>query len=395
MNRILQELSAMSVEELCQSAAELRDRGKGRVVSFSPKVFIPLTQLCRDFCRYCTFRRHPQQGSRLYMTAEEVLETARAGERAGCREALFVLGERPEERYPEARLWLRQQGYDSTVEYLHSMCALVLRETRLYPHSNPGTVSYAEVASLREVNASMGLMLESTSERLCGAMGPHEQAPSKRPELRLRTLEIAASLKVAFTTGLLVGIGETEIERLEAMMVIRDLQRQHGHIQEVIIQNFRAKPETPMGSSTELSLRDTLRTVAAARIVLGEDANIQVPPNLVPGDGGGPESAFLRCGINDWGGISPVTIDYVNPEAPWPAVEQMRQAMALEGFRLSARFPVYPEYLIKRPEFVPAPLLERIRSEMTAAGYIPDKGAALPVPREPGRAAHAHSGLEA
>jgi FO synthase len=365
------------IEQLCATASRLRDQGKGRVVSFSPKVFIPLTRLCRDFCGYCIFRQSPRQTKALYMTPEEVLQVARAGERIGCREALFVLGERPEQRYPEARGWLRDHGYDSTVDYLRDMCALVLRETSLYPHSNPGRLSRAELESLREVNASLGLMLESASLRLCQAGGPHEHAPSKQPPLRLETLHLAGELKIAFTTGLLVGIGETPQERIEALAAIRDLQERYGHIQEVIVQNFRAKQGTPMELAPEPSSREMLETVSRARIILGKDMNIQVPPNLLADGGSAPYWTYLEAGVNDWGGISPVTIDYVNPEAPWPQISQLRREMNARNFELSARFPVYPEYFLTKDGYVPASIRERLRREADPQGYV---SAGHPIP---------------
>lgn len=353
-----------------EQAVQLRDRGKGRVISFSPKVFIPLTRLCRDFCRYCTFRQHPRETQTLYMSPQQVLAAARAGEKMNCREALFVLGERPEERYPEARTWLRSHGYESTLEYLAAMCSLVLRETRLYPHSNPGTLTRSEMLALKEVNASLGLMLESASSRLCQPGGPHERAPSKDPALRLETLEIAGQLKIPFTTGLLIGIGETREERREALVAIEGLHRQYGHIQEVIIQNFRAKAGTPMGDAPEPSLQEMLETTAWARIILGEQMNLQVPPNLSRGRNGLEYLNYLRAGINDWGGISPVTIDYVNPEAPWPQLGELSRAMEREGYLLRARFPVYPQYIVGRNGYLPTSLRERLRSEADSEGYI-------------------------
>ncbi|MBI4457229.1 MAG: 7,8-didemethyl-8-hydroxy-5-deazariboflavin synthase CofG [Acidobacteria bacterium] len=362
--------TSMNVDELCAAARTIRDKKKGRVVSFSPKVFIPLTRLCRDFCGYCIFRQSPQQGEHLYMSAEEVLAVARAGERSGCREALFVLGERPEQRYPEARSWLREHGYDSTLEYLRDMCALVLQETALYPHSNPGTLSRSELEDLKQVNASMGLMLESSSARLSQAGGPHEYAPSKRPEVRLRPLRLAGELKIPFTTGLLIGIGETVEERVEALLAIRDLQEQYGHIQEVIIQNFRAKPGTPMEHAREASLAEMLQVVATARIIFGGEMNIQVPPNLASDDGNDSYLIYLNAGINDWGGISPVTIDYVNPEAPWPHIARMRREMDTAGFELRARFPVYPEYIVENDHYLPEHLLRRLRCEADPQGYL-------------------------
>ena len=341
---------------LCRAAAEMRDRGRGRTVTYSPKVFIPLTRLCRDVCSYCTFRQEPDRIS-AYLTPEEVLQIARAGERMGCWEALFTLGERPEQRYPEARAWLDRYGYASTLDYLRAMCDLVLAETRLLPHANPGTMSRREIASLRPVNVSMGLMLESVSERLHAPGGPHEHAPSKRPRVRLRTLELAGELAVPFTTGLLIGIGETSEEQVDGLLAIRALRRRYGHIQEVIIQNFRAKPETPMEDASEPGVPAILKSVALARIILGPDANLQVPPNLTAED----YPQYLDAGINDWGGVSPVTIDYVNPEAPWPQVAELRRNTEERGHRLVPRLPLYPEYATDGLErFVDPALRERV-----------------------------------
>lgn len=354
------------LDDLCRTASLLRNRGKGTRVSFSPKVFLPLTQLCRDFCGYCTFREAPGPGRRLYMTPEEVLEVAHAGERLGCTEALFTLGERPEHRYPEARAWLSKWGYSTTIEYLHDMCDLVLRETTLLPHANPGTMTRREIATLREVSASMGLMLESTSERLCGPGGPHEFAPSKRPRLRLKTINLAGELKVPLTTGLLIGIGETPEERVDALFAIRDLHRRYGHIQEVIIQSFRAKPGTAMGLCAEPTVEDLLRTAAVARIILGPEANIQVPPNLSANH----YPVFLTAGMNDWGGISPVTIDYVNPEAPWPQIGELRRRTEKLGFALCPRLPVYPEYIRDKPEYLPPRVVERLKLVADREGYV-------------------------
>ena len=330
------------IEELCVLASQMRDAGKGRTVTFSPKVFIPLTHLCRDFCGYCTFRQNPETAARLYMTPEEVLEVARAGQRLGCTEALFTLGERPEQRYPEARLWLRERGFATTLDYLAHVCQLVMEETDLLPHANPGTMSRRELASLQPYNPSMGLMLESTSARLYEAGGPHEFAPSKRPRVRLRTMELAGELGIPFTTGILIGIGESRGERIEAILAIRDLHRAHGHIQEVIIQNFRAKPSTPMEGSRDADSKELLWTVAVARILLGPDLNLQVPPNLSADN----YENYLAAGINDWGGVSPLTIDFVNPEAPWPALADLQRRTAEQGFVLKPRLPVYPEYFV-------------------------------------------------
>ena len=356
---------------LLDRASRLRDQGKGRILSFSPKVFLPLTQLCRDVCGYCVFRQPPGRLRSPYMSPEEVLAVAREGEKRGCREALLVLGERPEQRYPEARQWLSREGCDSTIEYLESICRMLLRETSLYPHSNAGTLAPSELEALREVNVSLGLMLESSSPRLCEPGGPHEHAPSKHPRARLDTLSAAGKLNIPVTTGLLVGIGETARERREALHLIGELHQRYGHVQEVIIQNFRSKAATPMRGANELSTRETLATVAEARTILGPEMNIQVPPNL---SGSAREAGyleFLGAGINDWGGISPVTIDHVNPEAPWPHLAQLRRQVEDRNFRLRARFALYPEFIRRKKNGLPAGLRSRLEADADVEGFVP------------------------
>ena len=353
--------------EMCEAASELRDRGKGKTVTFSPKVFIPLTRLCRDFCGYCTFRQSPAEaGENLYLTPEQVLEVARAGERLGCTEALFTLGERPEQRYPEAREWLERRGYRTTLGYLTDVCKLVLKETDLLPHANPGTMSRHEIAALQPFNPSVGVMLESTSERLYAAGGPHEYAPSKRPRVRLRTMELAGELGLPFTTGILIGIGEDRRERIESLLAIRKVHEEHGNIQEVIVQNFRAKPDTPMGGEPDAEVIELMWTVAAARLILGSDVNIQVPPNLSADN----YQVYLNAGINDWGGISPLTIDYVNPEAPWPGIAELRDRTQAEGFELRPRLPVYPEFFVGSDAFLPPQLKIRVARLADDEGYV-------------------------
>ena len=354
------------LNSLCRAASLLRDRGKGRDVSFSPKVFIPLTRLCRDFCGYCTFRQSPSQADRLYMTPEEVLEVARAGQRLGCTEALFTLGERPEQRYPQARQWLAGHGHRTTLEYLRHVSHRVLEETSLLPHGNPGTMSRREMGGLKEVNASMGVMLEVLSQRLCEQGGPHHRAPSKWPRVRMKTLELAGQLKIPFTSGILIGIGETREERVRSLLAIRESHRRYGHVQEVIIQNFRAKPDTEMTGHPDATTQDLLWTVAVARLVLGPKANVQVPPNLNARD----YPLFLLAGINDWGGVSPLTIDYVNPEAPWPQLSQLRHRTEKMGFRLRPRLPVYPDYIVEKSDYLPQSLRERIQSLVDQEGYV-------------------------
>jgi FO synthase len=354
------------LSELCVAAATLRDLGKGRTVTFSPKVFIPLTHLCRDYCGYCTFRQEPGSAQRLYMTPEEVLDVAKAGQELGCTEALFTLGERPEQRYPEARQWLEHRGYRSTLEYLADVCRLVLEETSLLPHANPGTMSRREMAALQPYNPSMGLMLESTSARLYDAGGPHEFAPSKRPRVRLRTIELAGELGVPFTTGILIGIGESRQERIDALLAIRQLHQQQGQVQEVIIQNFLAKPDTPMAEAPDATTQELLWTVAVARLLLGPEVNVQVPPNLSARD----YQIYLDAGINDWGGVSPLTIDYVNPEAPWPVLAELQERTESKGFELRPRLPVYPEYFLNTDQYLAAPLKAKVLSLADTEGYV-------------------------
>jgi len=337
---MFQHLTTSTAADLMPEAAHLRDAGHGPLVSYSRKVFIPLTRLCRDVCNYCTFARVPQPGVRGYLTPEEVLDIAHAGQAAGCTEALFTLGDKPELRYKAAREELATLGYASTIDYLHAMCALVLRETGLLPHANPGVMTRDEMARLREVSASQGLMLESTSERLCEKGGPHFGSPDKHPAARLEMLRLAGDLKIPFTSGLLIGIGETREERIAALLAIRDLHRRYAHIQEVIIQNFRAKPDTRMADAPHAPHEELLWTIAVARLLLGAEMNMQAPPNLSAERCG----ELIDAGINDWGGVSPVTPDHVNPEAPWPAVDELRRVTATRGKDLVARLPSYPAY---------------------------------------------------
>ncbi|MFM7690783.1 MAG: 7,8-didemethyl-8-hydroxy-5-deazariboflavin synthase CofG, partial [Alphaproteobacteria bacterium] len=326
---------------LMAEAAALRDAGHGRVMSYSRKVFIPLTRLCRDVCHYCTFADKPRAGRAAYLSPEEVLAIARAGAKAGCTEALFTLGDKPELRWRQAREALVEAGYASTIEYLVAMCDLVLRETGLLPHANPGVMNAAELGALRDVTASQGIMLESTSERLCASGGVHYGSPDKHPAIRLAVLNEAGAARIPFTTGILIGIGETRAERLEALRAIAASHARYGHVQEVIIQNFRAKPRTKRADANEPDLDDVLWTIASARIILGAEANIQAPPNLSPGT----YPSLIAAGINDWGGISPVTPDHVNPEAPWPAIASLTEKTASMGKVLVQRLPTHPAYL--------------------------------------------------
>ena len=335
------ELLDRELEDLCAEARALREEGHGALVTYSPKVFIPLTKLCRDVCHYCTFARPPRRGERAYMTIEEVLAVASAGAAAGCREALFTLGDKPELRYRAAREELAELGCETTLEYLARASEAVLDETGLLPHLNPGVMSGEDIRELRRVSASMGLMLESTSERLSERGGPHFGSPDKAPAARLATIAAAGAARVPFTTGILIGIGETRSERLAALRAIRSLAAEHGHVQEVIIQNFRAKPGTRMADAPEPPLDELSWTIAVARIVLGPRAHVQAPPNLSYDD----FPRLLDAGIDDWGGVSPVTVDHVNPEAPWPEVERLRAATESRGLELAPRLPVYPEWI--------------------------------------------------
>jgi len=352
--------------DLYSVASELRDRGRGRVITFSPKVFIPLTRLCRDFCGYCTFRQSPEESSGLYLTVDDVLSVVRAGQRLGCTEALFTLGERPEQRYPEAREWLAGSGYRTTHEYLAHVCRTVFEETDLLPHGNPGTMSRRELEALQPTNPSIGIMLESSSPRLYESGGPHEFAPSKRPRVRLRTMELAGELGIPFTTGILIGIGETRLERVQSLLDIRRLHERFGHIQEVIIQNFRAKVDTPMADAPDAAPDELMWTTAVARLVLGERVNIQVPPNLSE-----DYERYIGAGINDWGGVSPLTIDYVNPEAPWPQLSELERRTREAGYELRPRLPVYPEYFADGSQWpLPTLLKEKLLRLTDESGYV-------------------------
>jgi FO synthase len=324
---------------LLATSCALKEQYHPGVVTYSRKVFIPLTNLCRDYCGYCTYRRDPGEAGAHTMTPDEVLSVAKQGEKLGCTEALFSLGDRPEAIFPEMRETLQRLGYRSTLHYLEAMCELVLRETRLLPHANPGLLSANWIERLRASNPSLGLMLESTSTELAEAH-PAGRAPDKVPALRLKTIEDAGKLGVPFTTGILIGIGETMEDRVDSLLAIKRLHQQYGHIQEVIIQNFRVKPRIPMTAWPEPDSGDMLRTLAVARLLL-RDTNIQAPPNLT-------ENGYERLldgGINDWGGVSPLTPDYINPEAPWPHLLELQRRTEAAGQKLVQRLPVYPEFV--------------------------------------------------
>ena len=354
-----------ALDDLLARAGDVRDRGRGRTVTFSAKVFVPLTTLCRDYCGYCTFRRDPGEPGAHTMTPDEVVALAQAGGRLGAKEALFSLGDRPEAIFPTHREFLRRHGHRTTLSYLRAVCATVLAESPLLPHANPGLMGERDLAALREVNVSMGLMLETVSERLLAAGGAHHQAPDKVPARRLRTIALAGKLGIPFTTGLLIGIGETPRERADTLVAIRDAHERYGHIQEVIVQNFRAKARIPMRDAPEPSLDDLLRTLAVARLVLGPDVNIQAPPNLSPR----VYPRLLAAGLNDWGGISPLTLDHINPEKPWPLIPELRRATERQGFVLRERLAIYPEFAT-RPEFLDERLRPRVGELIDERGLV-------------------------
>jgi FO synthase len=350
---------------LLEAAAGLRDRGHGRRITFSAKVFIPLTTLCRDYCGYCTFRKDPGEPGAFTMTPEQVLALARAGAHLGAKEALFSLGDKPEALFAEHRAFLRRVGQKTTLGYLREVSRLVLEETGLLPHANPGVMTERDLAALREVNVSMGIMLESTSARLLAPGAAHDRAPDKVPQRRLKTIARAGALGIPFTTGILIGIGESHAERVDALLAIRDLHDRYGHIQEVIVQNFRAKPTIPMRGWPEPGADDLLRTVAVARLLLGPSMNIQAPPNLAA-EGYGRLPA---AGLNDWGGVSPLTPDHINPERPWPGLAELRRRTEAAGHELRERLAIYPEYAT-RPVFLDARLRDRVARLVDANGLV-------------------------
>ena len=368
------------LEALMADAARLRDAGHGPLIAYSRKVFIPLTRLCRDSCRYCTFAKTPGQLPAPCLSPDEVLAIARAGAAAGCREALFTLGDKPELRYAAAREALGALGYNSTIDYLAAMCRLVLDETGLLPHANPGAMTAEEIAKLRRVSVSQGMMLESAAARLCAPGGPHHGCPDKEPGVRLATLRAAGEARVPFTTGLLIGIGETRAERIEALCEIRELHREFGHIQEIIIQNFRAKPDTRMAAAPEPGLDELLWTIAAARLLFGPDMTIQAPPNLSPD----VFPLLVGAGLNDWGGVSPVTPDHVNPEAPWPEIPALARATAVAGKTLVERLAIHPPFALRAGRWVDGAVRPALRRAMDADGlartedWAPGTGAPLP-----------------
>jgi FO synthase len=395
MNTDLDWIRHAPLPDLMREAAARRDAAFGRLVSYSRKVFIPLTKLCRDVCHYCTFAERPRHGRPAYLSPEDVLTIARAGAVAGCTEALFTLGDKPELRYRAAREALAARGHETTTDYLHEMCALVLNETGLLPHVNAGIMTRKEIAALRDVSASQGIMLESSSARLCEPGQVHHGSPDKHPAVRLEMMRLAGELAVPFTTGILIGIGETREERIESLLAIRDLHERYGHIQEVIVQNFRAKPNTKRADAPEPDLDDLLWSVAVARLILPADVHVQAPPNLSPGT----YAELIRAGIDDWGGVSPVTPDHVNPEAPWPEIEALAQRTAGMDKILVQRLPVYPQYALEPDRWMAKPIATRVRQGSDAEGWARDDEWApgLPVaPKvKPARLRAADSAIEA
>jgi FO synthase len=374
---LLGSFQAIPLTDLLAAARELR--AGAAAISYSRKVFIPLTRLCRDTCGYCTFAKTPSQLKDLYLSPEQVLEIARAGEAAGCHEALFTLGDKPELRYSAARSALARLGHESTVDYLESMCRLVLQNTRLLPHVNAGIMTESEIARLRRVSVSQGLMLETISDRLTERGGPHFGCADKAPAARVEMIAAAGRLSVPFTTGILIGIGETRLERIQSLLALRTMNELYGNIQEIIVQNFRAKPNTRLATTQEPDLDDLLWTTAAARIIFGSDMNIQVPPNLSYDD----FPRLLDAGINDWGGISPVTPDHVNPEAPWPQISRLERATSDAGLHLQQRLAIYPSFIETAPKWLDATLRSKVLRAVDAGGFVRDEwwpGSRTPLP---------------
>ncbi len=351
-------------DALIPEAGRLRDAGHGQLVTYSRKVFLPLTHLCRDVCHYCTFAQTPKRIELPYMPVDAVLESVRQAEAQGCKEALFTLGEKPELRYSTARRALEEMGFDTTIDYLAHVARRVAEETTVLPHLNPGCMSAAELALLRPVSASMGIMLESASQRLCEKGMPHYGSPDKQPAARLAAIERAGIAKVPFTTGILIGIGETRLERIESLLAIRRLHQQYGHIQEIIVQNFRAKPGTLMHQAPEPDLGELLWTIAVARILFGSEMSIQAPPNLSPG----VLPQIVAAGINDWGGVSPVTPDFVNPEAPWPHLDELERETAHAGKQLHERLTIYPAFAIDAEQWLDDEMKPRVLTHLDAQG---------------------------
>jgi len=360
-------LFCQDYQAVLSTARSIREKTKSGQITYSRKIFINVINICRDSCSYCTYKKEPMDDLVSMMRPEEVLEIAKAGKKLKCTEALFVTGERPEQKYPQARSWLHSLGHSTTIEYIREMSENILQKTGLLPHTNAGSLTKKEMSLLRDTNVSLGVMLESSSERLTQSGMPHEMAPSKNPKVRIKTLENAGELRIPTTTGLLIGIGEEPQDIIDSLFLIKDINQRYGHIQEVIIQNFAPKPGTRMSSNTPPDNSFFLVIVSVARIVLGE-MNIQVPPNLNPYSFG----KYLEAGINDWGGISPLTIDHVNPEFSWPSISSLKDVTQARGYSLRARLPVYPEYLSDDDKFISEGLRPYIDPICDDHGLVPE-----------------------
>ncbi|HET7148408.1 MAG TPA: 7,8-didemethyl-8-hydroxy-5-deazariboflavin synthase CofG [Candidatus Nitrosopolaris sp.] len=354
-------------DAILSTARLIRKKTKSGPITYSRKIFINLINLCRDSCTYCTYKKEPDDKSVSMMRPPEIFELAQAGKKSRCTEALFVTGERPEQRYVQARSWLHSLGHTTTVEYIREMSEMILQKTGLLPHTNAGSMTKKEMSLLKHTNVSLGVMLESSSERLASMGMPHEMAPSKNPKVRIKTLENAGDLMIPITTGLLVGIGEEPQDIIDSLFLIKDIHRKYGHVQEVIIQNFAPKPGTQMSETLPPAFDFFLTVVGVARIVL-RDMNIQVPPNLNPYNFG----KYLNAGINDWGGISPLTIDHVNPEFPWPSISSVRDVTQAMGYSLRARLPVYPEFLLDN-KFISGALRPYLDPLRDVHGLVPEE----------------------
>ena len=372
---IAEALSLTEIEDsqtLTPLAAQIRDNGHGNIISYSRKIFIPLTKLCRDFCYYCTFAEGPKKQGRSFMMPEEVMELVKQGEALGCKEALFTLGDKPELRYSAARKELASLGHKTTLSYLNEIAKIIVSETQLLPHINAGVMNADDLRKLRTVSASQGLMLESSAKRLCGKGGPHYGSPDKMPEKRLETIMLAGIEKIPFTSGILIGIGETRLERIEALLALRKLHEQYGHLQEIIIQNFRAKAGTKMFNASEPSLDDLAWTIAVARIIFGSKMNLQAPPNLNKGN----FEALIQAGINDWGGVSPLTSDHVNPEAPWPELQELKRytekSAGGSGVKklLTERLAIYPDYAINGENWLDETIRPQVLRLRDSEGFV-------------------------
>ncbi|HJR83849.1 MAG TPA: 7,8-didemethyl-8-hydroxy-5-deazariboflavin synthase CofG [Nitrososphaeraceae archaeon] len=367
-DEVLDLIEIYDTKSLCTLAKAIRDECKNGLITYSRKVFINLINLCRDTCSYCTYKKEFSDSDLSILTKEQALHIATMGKRLKCTEALIVTGERPEQKYPEYREWLRKNNCSTTIEYVDQISNLILEETGLLPHTNAGTLNYDELSLLKKTNVSLGCMLETSSERLSGKDMPHEYAPSKNPRARIRVLENAGKLKVPMTTGLLIGIGETLEEIVDSLILIRDVNQKYSNIQEVIMQNHVPKYNTKMGNFMAPTQDLFLLTVSLARIIMPQ-MNIQIPPNLSPDY----YSKYINAGINDWGGISPVTIDFVNPESPWPDIKDVKQATKQAGYEFRGRLAIYPEFLLNRREFIPNNLLNYITSLSDSSGLVKEE----------------------